>query len=98
MVGRTMPAVGARGVVHMPQFNGKQEGPFTPIGPNLRCPRNGKQTRDPKPFWFAPLPSRSHWIAGLVKGLCPGKAMEVDLSARIPANKVEVRPAAGTLP
>jgi hypothetical protein len=39
-----MIGVGARGVVHMPQFNGKQEGKFTPDRPNLRCPRNGKQT------------------------------------------------------
>jgi hypothetical protein len=39
-----MAPVGARGVVHMPQFNGKQEGKFTQNRPNLRCPRNGKQT------------------------------------------------------
>ncbi len=93
-----MPAVGARGVVHMPQFNGKQEGRVHPNRPNLRCPRNGKQTREPKPFRVPPLSSRSHWITGLVKGLCSGKAMEVVLSARIPANKVEVRLATDALP
>ena len=35
--------VGARGVVHMPQFNGKQEGRVArSTTPNLRCPRNGQ--------------------------------------------------------
>jgi hypothetical protein len=36
--------VGARGVVHTPQFNGKQEGELGKSNPNLRCPRNGKWT------------------------------------------------------
>ena len=36
--------VGARGVVHTPQFNGKQEGQADQAEPNLRCPRNGKWT------------------------------------------------------
>jgi hypothetical protein len=36
--------VGARGVVHRPQFNGKQEGAAEKSPPNLRCPRNGKWT------------------------------------------------------
>jgi hypothetical protein len=35
-------SVGARGVVHMPQFNGKQEGAPTGSSPHLRCPRNGQ--------------------------------------------------------
>ena len=35
--------VGARGVVLMPQFNGKQED-VNQLTPNLRCPRNGKWT------------------------------------------------------
>jgi len=36
-------AVGARGVVHMPQFNGKQEGRVARSTKlNLRCPRNGQ--------------------------------------------------------
>ena len=39
-----MRHVGARGVVHMPQFNGKQEGDADTSEPNLRCPRNGKWT------------------------------------------------------
>jgi hypothetical protein len=30
--------------VHGAQFNGKQEGKATTAPPNLRCPRNGKQT------------------------------------------------------
>jgi len=35
--------VGARGVVHTPQFNGKQEGNVArSTNPNLRCPRNGQ--------------------------------------------------------
>ncbi|BCO28082.1 hypothetical protein MIZ03_2975 [Rhodoferax lithotrophicus] len=34
-------SVGARGMVHMPQFNGKQGGAQR-SKPNLRCPRNGK--------------------------------------------------------
>jgi hypothetical protein len=44
-----MASVGARGVVHTPQFNGKQEGTPSQASirrrrwpPNLRCPRNGK--------------------------------------------------------
>jgi len=35
--------VGARGVVHTPQFNGKQEGRVArSTRSNLRCPRNGQ--------------------------------------------------------
>jgi hypothetical protein len=35
--------VGARGVVHTPQFNGKQEEGVARSTPsNLRCPRNGQ--------------------------------------------------------
>ena len=35
--------VGARGVVHTPQFNGKQEGCVArSTKPHLRCPRNGQ--------------------------------------------------------
>ena len=51
---RRIPFVGARGVVHMLQFNGKQEevrairtgsaqSESAAIS-NLRCPRNGKRT------------------------------------------------------
>src|SRR6218665_59418 len=47
---RTLGAVGARGVVHMPQFNGKQEGAVVIHGaPGLRCPRNGQRTNHPIP-------------------------------------------------
>jgi hypothetical protein len=36
-------SVGARSVVHMLQFNGKQEGRVArSTTPNLRCPRNGQ--------------------------------------------------------
>ena len=38
-----MRVVGARGLVHGLQFNGKQGG-APQRAPNLRCPRNGKQT------------------------------------------------------
>jgi len=38
-----MEGVGARGVVHTPQFNGKQEGYVArSTRPHLRCPRNGQ--------------------------------------------------------
>ena len=47
-----MPSVGARGLVHKLQFNGKQES-NPPRGElDLRCPRNGQQTGI-----FAPLSS-----------------------------------------
>jgi hypothetical protein len=81
-----MRAVGARGVVHTLQFNGKQEGRLTPSQPNLRCPRNGKQTRHLSPLQVAPLSSLNHWTAPR-----SGKVMKVVLPARIPANKVVVR-------
>jgi hypothetical protein len=47
--------VGARGVVHTPQFNGKQEGYAKHGVPNLRCPRNGKWTRRKTPLLSQPL-------------------------------------------
>ena len=47
-----MTFVGARGVVHMPQFNGKQEsesalaqGAMCPPKISLRCPRNGQANK-----------------------------------------------------
>jgi hypothetical protein len=47
-----MVFVGARGVVHMPQFNGKQESEsafafFAKCPPkiSLRCPRNGQANK-----------------------------------------------------
>ena len=66
-----MRGVGARGLVHGLQFNGKQEGvPHSP--PNLRCPRNGKQTS----MGFDPAPLSSHKPLGALKQ-ATGKAMKV---------------------
>ena len=54
-----MAAVGARRPVHGLQFNGKQGGGSTMEPPNLRCPRNGKQTsQDSILLRFHPT---SHW-------------------------------------
>jgi len=39
-----MSFVGARGLVHKPQFNGKQESEPLRGELDLRCPRNGQQT------------------------------------------------------
>jgi len=57
--------VGARGVVHMPQFNGKQEsesalaqGAKCPPKISLRCPRNGQANK--LLTQFRPVP-HSHW-------------------------------------
>jgi len=57
--------VGARGVVHMPQFNGKQESEsalafFAKCPPkiSLRCPRNGQANK--LLTQFRPVP-HSHW-------------------------------------
>ena len=47
-----MAFVGARGLVHKPQFNGKQESQPLRGALDLRCPRNGQQTGI-----FAPLSS-----------------------------------------
>jgi len=47
-----MAFVGARGLVHRPQFNGKQERDPLQGNLHLRCPRNGQQTGI-----FAPLSS-----------------------------------------
>ena len=47
-----MAFVGARGLVHKPQFNGKQESKPPRGELDLRCPRNGQQTGI-----FAPLSS-----------------------------------------
>ncbi len=51
--------VGARGVVHTPQFNGKQEGRVAQRGSrlHLRCPRNGQWTN-----LSIPLSSICHWV------------------------------------
>jgi len=83
-----MRRVGARGVVHAPQFNGKQEGEPARGEPNLRCPRNGKQTR--RPVGASRRMLRFHHAATGCLSTGPGKAMEVVLPARIPANTVVV--------
>jgi hypothetical protein len=67
----------------MPQFNGKQEGKFTLDRPNLRCPRNGKQTEILGTLRFHPSATGRS---------ASGKVMKVALPARIPANEVVVRP------
>jgi len=60
-----MVFVGARGVVHMPQFNGKQESESafaffakSPPKISLRCPRNGQANK--LLTRFRPVP-HSHW-------------------------------------
>ena len=65
-----MTAVGARGLVHKLQFNGKQErGP--PRGDlDLRCPRNGQQTGFLPRFHQMPLSALKQVL---------GKAMKVVL-------------------
>ena len=79
----------------MPQFNGKQEGHVHTNRPNLRCPRNGKQTSAMPNLGAASAFIFHHWVSpDLVSpatGFMPGKVMKVDLPARIPANKAEVR-------
>jgi len=58
--------------VHGPQFNGKQGGDSVMDEPDLRCPRNGKQT-SPGPG-LAPLSSRKPLVA---LKQAAGKAMKV---------------------
>ena len=65
-------SVGARGSVHGLQFNGKQEGDSALESPNLRCPRNGKQTSP----GFKPAPLSSHKPLVALKQVT-GKAMKV---------------------
>ncbi len=75
--------VGARAVVHMAQFNGKQEG--RPRKANLTCAApatvSGQIRKD-----FASITATECLEQAL------GKAMGVAPPARIPANKVVVRP------
>ncbi len=80
-----MRFVGARGVVHTPQFNGKQEGCVarsTP--PNLRCPRNGQADE-----LVSSSVSVNKPLVALNKRL--GRRQRLSPPARIPANKVVVR-------
>ena len=74
--------VGARAVVHMAQFNGKQEG--RPRKANLTCAApatvSGQIRKD-----FAPITATECLEQAL------GKARRVASSARIPANTVDLR-------
>src|SRR6218665_3014562 len=82
---RTLGAVGARGVVHMPQFNGKQEGAVVIHGaPGLRCPRNGQRTNHP-------ISSPHHTPLCALPTKALGKAGGVVRPARIRANLVAAR-------
>jgi hypothetical protein len=75
----------------MPQFNGKQEGFALQSDQifNLRCPRNGKTNESCNHFWLC-IQLSSLATETPEQGL--GKAMKAVSSARIPANKVMVRP------
>jgi len=57
--------------VHGPQFNGKQEGLDRHDPPNLRCPRNGKQTSQRHPsrlrFHLKPLAALKQAAGKVVK-------------------------------
>ena len=80
----TIQRVGARGVVHMPQFNGKQEGRVArSTKPHLRCPRNG-QADELHSSVSVNMP-----LVALNKRL--GRRQRSSPPARIPANKVAVR-------
>jgi vitamin B12 transporter len=66
-----MSAVGARGLVHKPQFNGKQErGPLRG-DLDLRCPRNGQQTGILPRFHQKPLNALKQVFGKVVKVVLP---------------------------
>ena len=65
-----MALVGARGLVHKPQFNGKQESQPPRGKLDLRCPRNGQQTGFLPRFHQMPLSALKQVL---------GKAMKVAL-------------------
>jgi hypothetical protein len=79
----------------MPQFNGKQEGKSHGI--DLTCAAPATVSRREAGH---NLPSHSAFITQPLDDitLSSGKAMKVVLPARIPANKVVVRPATAALP
>src|SRR6218665_1736385 len=82
---RTLGAVGARGVVHRPQFNGKQEGAVVMHGaPGLRCPRNGQRTNHP-------IPSPLHTPLCALANQAHGKAWGGVPPALVAANMVSAR-------
>lgn len=80
-----MGAVGARGLVHKPQFNGKQEGRVArSTTPSLRCPRNGQADELTPSSVSVNMP-----LVALNKRL--GRRQRLSPPARIPANKVAAR-------
>ena len=60
--GYRIKAVGARDAVQASQFNGKQEGESHTDEPNLRCPRNGKQTGGPRHCQGPHFSKFRHWV------------------------------------
>ena len=62
-----MALVGARGLVHKPQFNGKQESQPSQGKLDLRCPRNGQQTGILPRFHQKPLNALKQVFGKVVK-------------------------------
>ena len=62
-----MATVGARGLVHKPQFNGKQESQPSRGKLDLRCPRNGQQTGFLPRFRQMPLSALKQVLGKAVK-------------------------------
>jgi len=62
-----MSLVGARGLVHRPQFNGKQESQPPRGDLDLRCPRNGQQTGILPRFHQMPLSALKQVLGKAVK-------------------------------
>ena len=81
-----MIAVGARDACSRRAVQREAGGKSQHGPPNLRCPRNGKQTG----FFVKRKPS-FHLKPLVALKQATGKVMEVALSARIPANKVTCR-------
>src|SRR6218665_4045707 len=82
---RTLGAVGARGGVHMPQFNGKQEGAVVLHGaPGLCRARNGHRTDHQ-------ILSPVHTTLWALADQAHGKGLGGVPPARIPANMVGAR-------
>ena len=62
-----MAFVGARGLVHKPQFNGKQERKPPRGELDLRCPRNGQQTGILPRFHRLPLSALKQVLGKVMK-------------------------------
>jgi hypothetical protein len=62
-----MSLVGARDLVHKPQFNGKQESQPPRGDLDLRCPRNGQQTGILPRFHQMPLSALKQVLGKAVK-------------------------------